>query len=108
MLQATCGYSTRRDSDSPKPIAQTVQGTSLHCNGPTRLCEPSIAARRVAWALARCRDQRVRMTRARECILRYLAGHSAPASLEMLTRAEEFHRRWDPTTIYRTLVLLKE
>jgi Fe2+ or Zn2+ uptake regulation protein len=80
---------------------------SLHADAMPR-CEPSVAAERLAWALARCQEIRLRMTVARERILRYLADHPGPMSWEMLAGAETLRGRCDPATIYRTLILLKE
>ena len=66
------------------------------------------AEARLAWAVARCLDAGLRVTPARERILRYIARHRVPVSWEMLTESAELRGLCDPATIARTLGLLKE
>ena len=66
------------------------------------------AAQRLAWALDVCRQAEVRPTPIREKILVLLAASRFPASLEAVMQAESIRGHCNPTTAYRTLMLLKE
>ena len=65
-------------------------------------------AERLAWAMRFCDNLQLRLTPAREMILAYLAKHGAPINLETITQAVEIRGHCDATTVYRTLMLLKE
>jgi Fe2+ or Zn2+ uptake regulation protein len=67
-----------------------------------------LAEARLAWAVARCLEAGLRVTPARERILRYIARHRVPVSWEMLTESAELRGLCDPATIARTLGLFKE
>jgi Fe2+ or Zn2+ uptake regulation protein len=65
-------------------------------------------AERLAWAMSFCKKAQLRMTLAREKILGYLAAHATPVNLDAITQADEIQGHCDATTVYRTLMLLKE
>lgn len=65
-------------------------------------------AEKFAWAISFCHRSHLRLTGPREKILRFLSGHSLPVSIEMMARSPEFAGQCAQTTVYRTLMLLKE
>ena len=68
----------------------------------------SSPAARFAWAMEFCHGARLRMTPARQRMLRFLAARCLPASLEMMALAVELKGFCNETTIYRTMILFKE
>jgi Fe2+ or Zn2+ uptake regulation protein len=65
------------------------------------------AAARFAWAISFCRKAHLRLTTARETILRFLAEHRLPVSIEAMGRSEGFADHHAESTIYRTLMLFR-
>jgi Fe2+ or Zn2+ uptake regulation protein len=65
-------------------------------------------AQRLAWALSTYASQGFRLTGLRRAILELLAKYSCPVNIEMLSQEWELKDRCDATTIYRTLMMLKE
>lgn len=68
----------------------------------------NLTAERLNWALSSCEKAQLRLTPARELVLAYLAAHPIPSSLESIAQADDIRDRCDATTIYRTLMLLRE
>src|SRR5437870_10990602 len=68
----------------------------------------STSAERLAWATHCCEKAQVRMTPARERILEYLAKHRGPLNLDTIAQADGIKGHCDATTVYRTLMLMKE
>jgi Fur family ferric uptake transcriptional regulator len=66
------------------------------------------SAERLAWARGLCEKAQLRMTPAREKILGYLARQRMPVNLDTITEADEIRGLCDPTTVYRSLMLLNE
>jgi Fe2+ or Zn2+ uptake regulation protein len=66
------------------------------------------SAQRLAWALNECRQLQMRLTPGREKILAFLATQRVPVSLNALLEAGEMQGVCDATTVYRTLMLLRE
>jgi Fe2+ or Zn2+ uptake regulation protein len=66
------------------------------------------AEQRLAWALDVCLRAKMRLTPTREKILRFLSAQRVPLSLEAVTQAESIRGSCDATTVYRTLMLLRE
>jgi Fur family ferric uptake transcriptional regulator len=66
------------------------------------------APERLAWALSFGQRAQLRLTELRSRILRFLADHRLPASIEMIMQSEEFVGHCAETTIYRTLMLFRE
>ena len=64
--------------------------------------------KRGAWAITRCRKAQIRLTPVRQAILSFLAKRDAPATLEMISRADGVRGQCDATTVYRTLMMFKE
>jgi len=60
---------------------------------------------RYDWALSRLKKAGLRPTRSRQLILRALANHKIPASLDVL--GEELRGRCNLATIYRTMLSLR-
>ena len=65
-------------------------------------------AGRLACAVKLCEQAQLRMTPARQNILGCLARYRTPVNLDTITQADEIRGLCDPTTVYRTLMLLKE
>lgn len=65
-------------------------------------------SQRLAWALAACHESRMRRTPVRTAILSFLARQHLPVTIEMLLNAQGVRGQRDATTIYRTLMMLKE
>jgi len=63
---------------------------------------------RLACALRLCERAQLRMTPARQSILACLARSRTPTNLDTITQADEIRGQCDATTVYRTLMLLKE
>lgn len=65
-------------------------------------------AERHAWAVAICRAAQMRLTSLRQAMLRFLAEHYTPVTLETISHAQGVAGHCDGTTVYRTLVLFKD
>ena len=63
---------------------------------------------RLLWATTTCRKAQMRLTPVREAILSFLAQRRVPATLEMISCANGVRGQCDATTVYRTLIMLKE
>jgi Fur family ferric uptake transcriptional regulator len=55
-----------------------------------------------------CEKAQIRLTSARRKILACLGRHRTPVNLDTITQADELRGYCDATTVYRTLMLLKE
>jgi Fe2+ or Zn2+ uptake regulation protein len=66
------------------------------------------AEERYAWALERCRALPLRQTQVRERILAFLARQRLPVTLEAVAQAGELKGRWNPATVYRSLMLFAD
>ncbi len=75
---------------------------------PILLQPANLPPHRLDWALGRLREFQVRLTPVRELVLRHLANHPAPVTLNEISASEELAGQFDDATVYRTLVLLVE
>ncbi|HEX3626138.1 MAG TPA: transcriptional repressor [Verrucomicrobiae bacterium] len=63
---------------------------------------------REQWAKSLCQSAGMRITPLRKAVLRFLAQHRMPASLEMVSQANGVKGTCDSTTLYRTFVMFKD
>jgi Fe2+ or Zn2+ uptake regulation protein len=63
------------------------------------------AEQRRRWATDRCKSLPLRLTPVRERILDFLARQHLPVTLEAVAQASGLGGRWNPATVYRSLML---
>jgi Fe2+ or Zn2+ uptake regulation protein len=66
------------------------------------------SAERLEWALTICEKSHLRMTPVRSAILKFLAQERLPVDLDSISHVQGMDNRWDPTTVYRTLMMFKD
>ncbi len=69
--------------------------------------EKSETVARVAWAVAKCRENGLRRTKAMEELLRTLIENDRPMTLAELASSEALSDQCDKATVYRLLVRLQ-
>jgi len=68
---------------------------------------PAEVETKVAWAIARCRSNGLRRTKAMEELLRTLAAENRPMRLAELAESEALATQCDKATVYRLLLRLE-
>jgi len=63
---------------------------------------------RLQWAVQTCLKAGIRLTDARRAILKFVAQQNAPVSLDQIAHAPQLAGQCDVTTVYRSVMLLKE
>src|SRR5437868_9677532 len=66
------------------------------------------SAERLAWALIKCAESRMRMTPVRKSILDFLSEQRKPVNLEAIAQVPGVRGACDATTVYRTLMVFKD
>ena len=66
------------------------------------------SAERLEWALTMCERSHLRMTPVRSAILKFLAQERMPVGIGSISQVKGMEHRWDPTTVYRTLMMFKD
>jgi Fur family transcriptional regulator, zinc uptake regulator len=66
------------------------------------------SAERLEWALTICEKSHVRMTPVRSAILKFLSQQRLPMDLDSISHVQGIDNCWDPTTVYRTLMMFKD